>query len=157
VASLKSLALLGQVSTAEPKQEILALVRKVADSRDEEPVVRIWALMGTIKASGETSEYVSAVAAFLRNPDAMARAYAAKALAALGPKAASTIPQILRCADDRDPEVVLSAVEALAAVGDAGQVIPVLEAISQDTTRPSVVRQTAEKTIETLRAKAVAK
>jgi HEAT repeat protein len=68
-----------------------------------------------------------ALVATLRDPDHSVRAQAARALARMGPKAASAVPELIIALDDSNEEVRQGAARALGQIGaDAEKAVPAL-------------------------------
>ncbi len=86
-------------------------------------------------------DYLKKIASYIKFPDSpMVRMHAINACAALGPKAAPVIPQIVEALNYDEPELVIAAMSALAQIGlEARGTAPELEKIkagSKDPVKP---------------------
>jgi len=155
LAAVKALAALAAAAQPEEKLDVLRSIQATAASKTEEPVVRIWALLGVMYVSNEVGEeHVTAIAAFLKHPDMSARTHAANALAFIGPKAKTAIPALVAVLDDKD-EVVLAAVDALARLST--EPLPALQELSGDTNRSAAIRQAAQHAVDLITGKSAQK
>jgi HEAT repeat protein len=154
LAAVKALASLAVASPAQQKLDVLRLIQASAASDTEEPVVRIWALVGVMHVSNEVAAaHVAALTAFLKHHDIIARVRAANALAFIGPKAKTAIRPLLAALDDKE-EVVLAAIEALGRIStEPRPALPVLQEISLDSKRPPAIRQAAQRALDIISGK----
>jgi HEAT repeat protein len=154
LAAVKALAALAAASPPQQKLDVLRSLQTNAVSDTEEPVVRIWALVGVMYVSNEVAaEPVAALAAFLKHPEMIARVRAANALAFVGPKAKMAIAPLLAALDDKE-EVVLAAIEALARISTGPlPALPVLQEIARDVKRQPAIRQAAQRAVDSIAGK----
>jgi len=154
VAALQSLANLGRLSSAKKKAQIIATIMAKAEY-DPEPSVRIWAHMGAMNiAEKVTDAHVSAIAAVLGGADVMGRVHAAQALGMIGPRAKKAISRLTDTLDDKQDEVVMECIKALANMKDtAAAALPALQGLAKDTSRHPVLRQAAQHAIDIISGK----
>lgn len=117
---ITSLSVLGPAAD----EKLAATERKFLEDRlvkERDQRVRLWVrvlLMFLDEKNYMTAANFNALAKSLGDEDARVRAQAAQALGTLGPKAKDQVPVLLKAAEDKEPEVQIAAIGALARIGD---------------------------------------
>lgn len=113
---------LSQVGPA-PSEKLAAFEKKAIEERltgETDKRVRLWVrvMLMFLDEKAMSAANFTALAKGLEDDDAKVRAQAAQALGTLGPKAKGQASALLKTAQDKDPEVQVAAIGALARVGD---------------------------------------
>jgi HEAT repeat protein len=149
LAAIQALAYLG--GPAQPNLRI-GFVKNLEPlaQRDPEPSLRIWGHMAIMSISGNFSEIrIAAISKLLTHRSLEVRVQSAQALAALGTKAKSAVKSLTAALADRDPDMTMAVINALASLENWGKSsIPGLQKVANDMSRPEVVRATASQAIK---------
>jgi HEAT repeat protein len=114
-----SLGAMGRPADPTLLARVLRALQQQLGSRDK--VLALWSHVSLLALDDKvTDQSLRAIVAMLKNPERDLRVQVLGALAAIGPKARTGIPDVLDALDDKEAEVAAAACTALGRMGDPG-------------------------------------
>lgn len=116
--AIYALGALGRPIETPLRQAVETELLRLANDKDRN--VSIWAWMSLMCVTEVNDKAVAAVRDNLRHEDPRVRTTAARALAQIGSHARFAVPDLAKLLRDKEPNVVVAAINTLAAIDDPG-------------------------------------
>jgi HEAT repeat protein len=149
--AVMSLGSMGRPALPADQASIEAALKRAISDRDR--TVQIWAVVGWMAVKDQVSdEGLTALSKLLKDKELAHRCHSARALGTIGTKARSKMPDLIELLADKQREAVLSAIWALARLGDA-KAVPALQEVLQRKEADDGLKNAAKEAIEFLTKK----